>query len=54
MTVLCLATIYIQDCAPAEPGGPWCATFALDFHTNHMLGTLYFTGSEQWAPFNFR
>ena len=23
------------------------------FHTNHMLGTLDFTGSELWAPFNF-
>ena len=23
------------------------------FHTNHMLGTLNFTGSEHWAPFNF-
>ena len=23
------------------------------FHTNHMLGTLDFTGSEHWAPFNF-
>ena len=22
-------------------------------YTNHMLGTLDFTGSEQWAPFNF-
>ena len=23
------------------------------FHTNHMLGTLDFTDSEDWAPFNF-
>ena len=23
------------------------------FHTNHMLGTLDFTGSERRAPFNF-
>ena len=23
------------------------------FNTNHMLGTLDFTGSEHWAPFNF-
>ena len=23
------------------------------FHTNHMLGTLDFTVSEHWAPFNF-
>ena len=23
------------------------------FHTNHMLGTLDFTVSEYWAPFNF-
>ena len=23
------------------------------FYTVHMLGTLGFTGSEHWAPFNF-
>ena len=23
------------------------------FQTNHMLGTLDFTVSEHWAPFNF-
>ena len=23
------------------------------FHTKHMLGTLDFTGSQHWAPFNF-
>ena len=23
------------------------------FHTNHMLGTLDFTVSEHWGPFNF-
>ena len=23
------------------------------FHTNHMLGSLDFTVSEHWAPFNF-
>ena len=23
------------------------------FHTNHVLGTLDFTVSEHWAPFNF-
>ena len=23
------------------------------FRTNHMLGSLYFTVSEHWAPFNF-
>ena len=23
------------------------------FHTNHMLGTLDFTVSEHWVPFNF-
>ena len=23
------------------------------FHRNHMLGTLDFTSSEHWAPFNF-
>ena len=49
-----------QGCALAEPGGPWRLTFALGrlkksqiFHTNHMLGTLDFTVSEHWAPFNF-
>ena len=50
----------VQGCALAEPGGPWRLTFALGrlenlrfFHTNHMLGTLDFTVSEHWAPFNF-
>ena len=49
-----------QGCALAEPGGPWCLNFALGqlenlrfLHTNHMLGTLDFTVSEHWAPFNF-
>ena len=50
---------YDQGCALAEPGGPWRLTFALGrlenqiFHTNHMLGTLDFTGYEHWAPLNF-
>ena len=49
----------VQGCALAEPSGPWWLTFALGrlenffFHTNHMLGTLDFTVSEHWAPFNF-
>ena len=46
------AVLYIV----AEPGGPWYLTFALgplENHTNHMLGTWDFTGSEHWAPFNF-
>ena len=46
------AVLYIV----AELGGPWYLTFALgplENHTNHMLGTWDFTGSEHWAPFNF-
>ena len=50
----------IQGCALAEPGGPWRLTLCPRptgkpqiFHTNHMLGTLDFTVSEHWAPFNF-
>ena len=49
-----------QGCALAEPSGPWRLTFALwatrksyFLHTNHMLGTLDFTVSDLWAPFNF-
>ena len=48
----------IQGCALAEPGGPWCLTSALGqleiflLSQNHMLGTLDFKGSENWAPFN--
>ena len=48
----------IQGCALAEPGGPRCLTSALGqleiflLSQNHMLGTLDFTGSEYWAPFN--
>ena len=50
-----------QGCAVGEPGGPWRLTFALGrlenlsffFHTNPMLNTLDFTGSEHSAPFNF-
>ena len=48
----------IAGLALAEPGGPWCLTYALGrlencwiFHTN--LGTLDFTISEHWASFNF-
>ena len=46
------AVLYIE----ADPGGPWYLTFALgplENHTNHMLGTWDFTGSEHRAPFNF-
>ena len=49
----------VQCCALAEPGGRWHPTFALGtrksyfFRTYHLLGTLDFTGSEHWAPFNF-
>ena len=50
----------LQGCPLAKPGGPWCQTFALGqlenlrfFRTNHMLGTLDFTGSVHWAPFSF-
>ena len=31
----------------------WATRKSQIFHTNHMLGTLDFTGSEYWAPFNF-
>ena len=31
----------------------WATRTSQVFHTNHMLGTLDFTGSEYWAPFNF-
>ena len=48
-----------QDCAVAEPGGPWRLTFALGqlenlsfFQTNHILGILDLTGSEHWAAIN--
>ena len=39
----------IQGCALAEPG----TRKSQIFRTNHMLGTLDFTVSEHWAPFNF-
>ena len=49
-----------QGCALAEPSGPWWLTFApghlenLSFLIEIILpGTLDFTGSEHWAPFNF-
>ena len=49
-----------QGCVLAELGDPWCLTFVLGglenlklFHRNHMLGTLDFTSSQHWAPFNF-
>ena len=32
---------------------PWATRKSQTFHTNHMLGTLDFTVSEHWAPFNF-
>ena len=31
----------------------WATRKSQIFHTNHMLGTLDFTGSEHWVPFNF-
>ena len=31
----------------------WATRKTQIFHTNHMLGTLGFTVSEHWAPFNF-
>ena len=31
----------------------WATRKSYFFHTNHVLGTLDFTGSEHWAPFNF-
>ena len=30
----------------------WVTRKSQIFHTNHMLGSLDFTGSENWAPFN--
>ena len=45
-----------QGCALEEPGGLWHLTFVvgrLEDLLNHMLGTLDFTNSEHWAPFNF-
>ena len=49
-----------QGCALAEPGVPWRLTLICSwvtrkseiFHTNQMLGSLDFTGAEDWAPFN--
>ena len=47
-----------QGCALAGLGGPrhltfsWVTRKSKIFHTNHMLGSLDFTGSENWAPFN--
>jgi len=32
----------------------WATGKSYFLHTNHMLGTLDFRGSELWAPFNFR
>ena len=32
---------------------PWATRKSQIFHANHMLGTLDFTVSEHWAPFNF-
>ena len=38
---------------PLEPNFFSWATWKSEFfHTNHMLGTLNFTSSEHWAPFN--
>ena len=47
----------LQGCALLAPGDPWHLTFFTFlfcfFHKKHMLGTLDFTISEHWAPFNF-
>ena len=55
-----MAILSLQGCALEEPVGSWRLTFALEqpgnlsfYHRNHMLGTLYLTGSEHWAPLNF-
>ena len=32
---------------------PWVTRKSYSFDTNHMLGTLDFTGLEHWAPFSF-
>ena len=49
-----------QTCALAVPGWPvapnfclWATRTSQFFHRNHMLGTLDFTSSENWAPFSF-
>ena len=58
MRALTVIISHVQGCTLAEPGGPWCPTFARVrvksqiFHTNHRPGTLDFTGSELWAPLN--
>ena len=38
---------------PAPNFCSWATRESQIFHTNHMLSTLDFTGSEHWAPFNF-
>ena len=37
---------------PLAPNFCYWATKSTVFHTNDMLGTLDFTGSEHWAPLN--
>ena len=32
---------------------PWATRKSQIFHTNHVLGTIDFTDSKDWAPFNF-
>ena len=52
--------IKCQGCAVTESSGPlapnfcsWASRKSWIFYTNHMQGTLDFTGSEHWATFNF-
>lgn len=54
------AILQPDGCAPAAPSGLWHLTFApqwlenlRSFHRSHRLGTLAYTGSRHWAPFNF-
>ena len=46
-----------RGCALAEPvvaaGAQLLLLGDYKIHTNHMLSTLGFTGSEHWAPLNF-
>ena len=39
-------------CALAPNFCSWVTRKSEIFHTNHMLGSLDFTGAEDWAPFN--
>ena len=44
-----------QGCNLVVRSGPWHLTFPPGWleNLNHKLGTLDFTSSEHWAPFNF-